>query len=411
MSKLSILAAALAVAACTEKSSKYCETHPDDVANCGAGTDGGVDPDGVTGCTDDNACAAPTPACDTASHTCVQCTAANTSACSGATPACVANACAPCTSHAECASNACMPDGSCADPNDVAYVQAGGSDAGDCTLTARCATVVKALSAAKPIVKIDGAIVESMAITLLNRDVKLLAETSPQASVTRSNQGPIVRVDGTSAVEIHGLQISGAGGVTTGFGIHAETGFEGTLVVDRAKLFENDGGGLYVNGTGLFTITNSVMAYNGTAQGSTKSLVGGVAITNNSMGSRFEFNTIAFNGSSNQPFVGGIACIASMVRAQGNLIHENFRPDGASIRADASSQRSGDCVYGASVATFGQEADPKFAKPDSFPLDFHLTAASPASVIDVVVGCSGTDVDGAPRPIGAGCDLGADEAR
>lgn len=408
MTKLGILAAALAaMTACTEKSSKYCETHPDDVANCGT-TDGGTDP---VACTDDSACAAPTPACDTASQICVQCTAANTSACGGTTPVCVANECAPCTSHADCASNACMPDGSCADQNTVAYVQEGGSDAGDCTLSARCATVVKALTVNRPIVKIDGAIVESMPITLANRDVTLLAETSPQARITRSNQGPIVRVDGTGAVAIHGLQISEASGVTTGVGLQVDAGFEGSLVVDRVKLFDNRGGGLYLNGTGRFAVTNSVIAYNGTAQGTTKSLVGGVAITNDSMASRFEFNTVVFNASSGQTFVGGIACNAPMVKADGNLIHENFRPDGASIMADATSQRSGGCAYGASVATFGASADPKFAKPDVAPLDFHLTAASPATLVDVVAGCSGTDLDGAPRPLGGGCDLGADEAR
>lgn len=43
------------------------------------------------------------------------------------------------------------------------------------------------------------------------------------------------------------------------------------------------------------------------------------------------------------------------------------------------------------------------------PLDLHLTASSPASVVNAAGACTGKDVDGDVRPVGTACDLGADE--
>jgi hypothetical protein len=50
-----------------------------------------------------------------------------------------------------------------------------------------------------------------------------------------------------------------------------------------------------------------------------------------------------------------------------------------------------------------------FAHPNATPFDYHLTASSPASVVDAAGACTGVDFDGEVRPTGTACDLGADE--
>ena len=50
--------------------------------------------------------------------------------------------------------------------------------------------------------------------------------------------------------------------------------------------------------------------------------------------------------------------------------------------------------------------DPLFVKPGK---DVHLTAGSPLIDAGTCTGAPTTDIDGDPRPTGAGCDIGADE--
>jgi hypothetical protein len=52
-----------------------------------------------------------------------------------------------------------------------------------------------------------------------------------------------------------------------------------------------------------------------------------------------------------------------------------------------------------------------FAHPNGPPFDYHLTAASPSTIVDAAGSCTGTDFDGDARPVGAACDLGADERK
>src|SRR5262245_61799122 len=108
-------------------------------AAIGCGDDGTtIDP---TGCTSNANCPAATPVCDTSTKLCVQCLGPDqTSMCSGATPACGDdNTCRACTANAECRdSDLCLSDGACADPAEIAYVQAGGTGPAPCERGAAC---------------------------------------------------------------------------------------------------------------------------------------------------------------------------------------------------------------------------------------------------------------------------------
>jgi hypothetical protein len=94
-------------------------------------------PDAPPGCASSSECAP--LVCDvTGARTCVRCTAAEHDACTGTTPVCGANhACRGCSAHSECDSRVCLPNGSCAVPDQVAYVEplAGGTDSGGCNST------------------------------------------------------------------------------------------------------------------------------------------------------------------------------------------------------------------------------------------------------------------------------------
>jgi hypothetical protein len=54
---------------------------------------------------------------------------------------------------------------------------------------------------------------------------------------------------------------------------------------------------------------------------------------------------------------------------------------------------------------------PGFVSPNVLPFDYHLSAATPPSIVDAAGACTGTDIDGDSRPIGGACDLGSDERR
>ena len=156
-------------------------------------------------------------------------------------------------------------------------------------------------------------------------------------------------------------------------------------------------------------ISDSFIVYNGTAIGQ-QSVIGGVALAPNTPGSRFERNTVAFNQSKSGRFRGGVSCDGAMVVARGNIVYHNMEFDGAGgIKNDATTQNDGDCQFGNSLLLAADPGNLGFAAPISMPYDFHLTGASPSTVVDAAGACNGIDFDGDVRPINAACDLGADE--
>jgi hypothetical protein len=398
-------------------------------------------------CSSSAQCSGETPVCDLGSSApgrptgvCVQCTPGEPQACSGETPICGAGqTCRGCLSHGDCASAACLPDGACGGDDRVAYVTERGSNTSQCTRGAPCGTLARAFATGRPFVKLDGAFAESIVVEA-GRQMTVLAE--PGARLTGAGSGAIVTArDSGTSLAIYDLTISDAPNSGVGYGVLVQAGAgapsvalhratlrnnpagavsfgSGELTMRRSIVTDNLGGGLSISGSGTrFEITDSVIAYNGRALGAQPSSLGGVAITASASasaaGSSLERNTIAFNESGGA-FRGGVSCNAPLVAASGNLIFHNVESDGAGgVRNDLTTQRTTTataCAFGnsLSLATDPQNLGFRSLVP---PLDFHLTGATPSSVRDAGGACTGLDLDGDPRPLGAACDLGADEYR
>jgi hypothetical protein len=432
MRTLLLLAISLGFAAgCSKSNPYYCEGNPDD--NCLID----ADIDKPMGCTTSAQCTnAAKPVCETAMKLCVACTADEVGSCGGTTPVCSStNTCTACTAHGQCDSHACTPDGSCAAETSVAYVDPSGTDNDSCSKAMPCTSVAKALATTRAYVKFNGSTDEAVTISG-GRKVTFLANTG--AVLTRtSGTGPIITIqDDNTSLTVYDLSISNAPNNASGRGILipgvgtpavtlvrttisnnpgggiSATG--GSLAIQQSTIANNAGGGVLVSGTGtMFAITNNVIVYNGTANGANATQLGGVAITSNTTGAKFEWNTIAFNQSDGSVYRGGVSCTGAMVSAAGNLIYRNSETDGGGgLVTDTTTQRNATgCDFGNTLAVATDAGNLGFKSPATQPFDFHLTASSPATIIDAGGTCSGTDFDGDARPIGNACDLGADEYR
>ena len=425
-----------------------------------------IDPPNTIGgeaCMADTECNAPAAVCDMPSGmgVCVQCTPARTEACTGATPACGANKlCEACDSHSDCASDACLPTGSCAAEAEVVYLKQGGTPGGgmNCTKAAPCGTLDTAIGqtmmTTRPYIRVIGAITNASA-DIAGKKVVFLGEKTPAGSSLRGgdpagdpailtlgingqvelhnmtlsdSDGPGVRVDGAGSTLLlshskiesadeEGILISN--GVVTvsdsevstcgvpGGGNGARRGISlvlGELTVSRSKISENGGGGVVVAQEQKFVITNSFIVGN--------RINGGFSTTTPGAGSKFEFNTVADNRDevgNGQNDAGGIFCDDSTFTFPNNIIFRNLGGSNGS----GFLQTAGNCKFDGSLISSNSQAEAGslgFLK-DTVPRDYHLTAASPATVRDVAgVVCTGLkDVDGDERPEGAACDLGADE--
>lgn len=391
------------------------------------------------------ACTGDLAVCDTDTGTCVQCFGDMASACGGKMPVCASDhRCAACTQHSECKdSNVCLPDGSCAAITDVAYVDPAGTNNPDCTKATPCTNVMTALATKRPYVKLHGTTDEAVTI---NQDVTLLAD--PAATLTRSTDGAILQIMGTSQVEIDDLQISGGTNSMNDPGIVISGGSNVTLLLKRAKISGtkdngitsssssgsitieastisnnqkagvncqdcsltisqstisgNQGGGITTGGMPTFAITNTFIDRNG----STGSSVGGALLTlSPGHANRFEFNTVIDNhvkaGSS---VTGGVQCDDPNFMAPNNLIVRNYVNNDPNL---TNANTSGACTYPTSAV------DPsvttlKFQSPDSSPYDYHIQSGSSAIGKASTSSSITVDFDNQSRPKNAS-DQGADQ--
>jgi hypothetical protein len=397
---------------------------------------------------------------------CVQCTTAEHDACTGTTPVCdLDDACRKCSAHTECPSNACLPDGSCGDDTSVAYVDPAGVGT-TCTKASPCKKVSDALKTSRTFIKLQGTTNEK--VVLNGTNVTFLAD--PGAKLTDTTNGILLQIDGSSQVAIYDLEVGGASGANTP-GISVQPGSTATLMLSRAKLASNTGPGISVNsgtvtidqltisgnagpgvsanngtvtiaqstissntGPGIvasggtltisrstvssnsgggistaataFTIRNNFIYRNGNTTTANSGGVGTVGIV---AGSVLEFNTIVDNLASGDSLsVGGVLCDRTGFVAPNNLIFRNAGGAAGNV------QTLGICGFGNSFISAGTgpvDNTPMFAHPNSTPFDYHLTPASPSTIVDAAGSCTGVDFDGDARPVGGACDLGADERK
>ena len=283
-----------------KKNPYYCPGAPDN--NC---TEDAAP--GSHACTNSAQCLAPTGICDLQSKLCVECTTTQASACSGTRPVCGADdGCRGCLSHAECpGSGACLPDGSCAIAADVAYIAPGpaGTDNAMCSKESPCTTVAKALATGRRYLKLQGTTDE--AVTIKDQVVIVLAE--PGAMLTRTSNGNILVIDGTSDVQISDLAINGASG--TGAGISLPSGGSQSLTLRRVTMSGNNGtnGAITASG-GTVNIYQSTIASNSGMNG---------AIT--AAGSVFNIYQSTITGNSG----GGVSLSATSFDLENNIIAKN----------------------------------------------------------------------------------------
>jgi hypothetical protein len=149
-------------------------------------------------------------------------------------------------------------------------------------------------------------------------------------------------------------------------------------------------------------VTNNFIADNGDAAASGSDL-GGLSLTG-AGADRLEFNTIAYNHAKTSTLLSaGVACSVTSLVAPNNVITSNN--EGVTFPA----QTKGVCTFGNSYTLTGTGENTLNFRQITAPLDLHLTATSPASVVNAAGACTGKDIDGDVRPIGTACDLGADE--
>jgi hypothetical protein len=165
----------------------------------------------------------------------------------------------------------------------------GGTDNAECTLAQPCTKPSKALDTGRPYVKLAGVNDEGALVTIMDRNVTLLAEND--AKLVRSS-GDILEIRGSGQVKIFDLEISGAfGGSSSGISISSSYG--GMLTLTRVKLLNNVGSGINIVDGGVVNVVQSTITGN----------TGGGITANNGM-IDISQSTISGSGKTNSPAAG-----------------------------------------------------------------------------------------------------------
>ncbi|MBK8717448.1 MAG: hypothetical protein IPN32_22285 [Deltaproteobacteria bacterium] len=224
-------------------------------------------------CESDAQCAAKdpaNPACRDDGQ-CVQCTASNDDGCGGATPICDAavNTCMGCAFHEQCPDSACrIATGECFDEADVHTVGAG-QDFEDFTAAAGSLGAEMAVLRVSSGPTYDEAIVLSgsnavWAILDANPDdmmVPLWARTSGNTST--------LAIDDSAEVYIQGISVSSNTGSSMFPGIAVDNA---SLYLDRARVVNNDGGGISLDNGAYALVRNSFVGGNGNGAAGTRGI-------------------------------------------------------------------------------------------------------------------------------------------
>ena len=347
--------------------------------------------------------------------------------CSDTTPVCnLENACEGCNEHADCesSSNACnFASGACFESDDIAYVRAGATGAGECEQSAPCPSLQAAVDTGKPFIKLEGTTrIDANEKVTIGRDVTLLADPG---TAIRSTSGPAIEINNDANVTIQDLEISNnvsgdailiSGNDTAvtlervfllnnngGRGVTATAGKK--LVMRGCVVVVNQLGGVSTSDIGI-EITNTIVVGNGSGG----SAVGGVRVISpdNPASTIFEFNTIANNVTDgNNDVRSGVTCSLEFPMRNNIITGNKLDPICTADHSLFSGVTPPDGL--GNMAT----DDPMFldtqtgnARMANF---FRLDLASPA--VDKADSASTVmiDIDGQSRPQGDEKDIGADE--
>ena len=235
-----------------------------------------------------------------------------------------------------------------------------------------------------------------------------LMDNEIRGNVAGRNAGGIYTTE--SSVLVQGNLI--VGNVAGGNGLSWNGGgllvVNGTSTITANRILNNaagSSGGLGLEMVGYFTVTNNVIAHNGSE---------GIMLWEPPLRGLIAHNTIAYNGG-----MGGIYLAYGYVTPTivNNIVVSNTY--GIYAHADASGTLDHNDVWGNTAQDYGSpgalepgphdiQADPRLVNPAGD--DYHLRFGSPCIDVGVDAGVT-TDLDGDPRPLGAGTDIGADERR
>ncbi len=369
--------------------------------------------------------------CDTASGACVACLAAND--CDAATPFCDANTCRGCRLDSECESGACDDEtGGCVAESSSVYVSPTGTNQGDCSQAAPCATVVfvagRTTSVRNHIVLLQGRYAQNAVLSSLVTQASFIFLHGGD-----SDFGDASLVDGTPLVDIQlpslirNLRIINQPNATS---INVNTGTR----VEHVRL-ENSGG-FSVIGTATIvdsqilnpneqgirftgTVTLDRITITGGTVGVESNIAGSMIDATNLMISRtsglginlpgssgvLRFSTIADVGTDAGTGPRAVVCNAGLM-VQSTIV---WAPGNGTVRVAIGGGPS-DCprtstIVGPTPVTGASNDDPRFVNPSSG--DYHLGEGSPAR--DAIDTGPPFDFEGEARPKGSRFDLGADE--